>query len=408
MTGDFVAAGEVGAPIESDPCLLSPVSCLSDAKYNTHRTIPIICHSIRIQESDMTTPRYTVESLEKLAQSLFAAAGMDADKARTVAEVLVGGDRVGQRTHGMALCPQYLGEIEKGAMAGHGQPAVVRDSGAVFVWDGHYLPGPWLVSEAFGQAAGRIAQYGVVTAVIRRSHHIACLTALLRPATERALAIILASSDPAFGYIAPYGGKEAIFTPNPIAIGYPGTEGPVWIDVSTSITTVGMARQKIAAGTSFAHPWLMDDRGRPSIDPRVIDAGGTLLPLGGREYGHKGFGLSLMIEMLTHGLGGFGRLDSEKRWGANVFLQLIDPDAFAGRDAFLRQMDFLTGRCHANAPIDPANPVHMPGEMAQRRLRETEHSGLDVAPKVWEALAVAAAKYGVALPEPVKGVSTKE
>ncbi|MDR1935319.1 MAG: Ldh family oxidoreductase [Candidatus Accumulibacter sp.] len=349
------------------------------------------------------TQRYTVESLRQLATALFAAAGMDGGKARAVAEVLVAGDMVGQRTHGMALCPQYLGEIEKGAMAARGEPAVVRDSGAVFVWDGNYLPGPWLVSQACAQAAGRVAEHGVVTAVIRRSHHIACLMALLGQATGRGLAIILASSDPAFGYIAPYGGKEPLFTPNPIAIGYPGTEAPVWIDVSTSITTVGMARQKAAAGASFAHPWLMDAEGHPSNDPRVIDpgAGGTLLPLGGREYGHKGFGLSLMVEMLTHGLGGFGRLDSEPRWGANVFLQLIDPAAFAGRDAFLRQMDFLAGRCHANVPIDPANPVRMPGEMAQRRMREAERSGIDVAPKVWEALAAAAAKYGVALPGPV-------
>jgi L-lactate dehydrogenase len=356
----------------------------------------------RLREIDMTTQHYTAASLRELAESLFTAAGMEVGKARVVAEVLVAGDMVGQRTHGMALCPQYLREVEKGSMSRQGEPTVVRDAGAVFVWDGNYLPGPWLVSQAFGQAAERVAQHGVVTAVIRRSHHIACLMALLKPATDRGLAIILASSDPAFGFIAPYGGKEPIFTPNPIAIGYPGTEAPVWIDVSTSITTVGMARQKIAAESSFAHPWLMDGQGVPTNDPRVIDAGGTLLPLGGREYGHKGFGLSLMIEMLTQGLGGFGRQDSEKRWGASVFLQLFDPDAFAGRDAFLRQMDFLTGRCHANAPIDPANPVRMPGEMAQRRIREAERSGIDVSPKAWQALTAAAAKYGVALPQPVQ------
>ena len=351
----------------------------------------------------MTTQRYTVESLKQLAAALFAAAGMDAGKARAVAEVLVAGDMVGQRTHGMALCPQYLEQIEKGMMVTSGEPDVVRDSGAVFVWDGNYLPGPWLVSRALDQAAGRIAQHGVVTAVICRSHHIACLTSLIKQATDRGLAVILASSDPASGFIAPYGGKEPLFTPNPIAIGYPGTEAPVWIDVSTSITTVGMTRQKSAADTPFEHPWLMDEQGNPTKDPHVLDpgAGGTLLPLGGREYGHKGFGLSLMVEMLTHGLGGFGRLDSEKRWGANVFLQLLDPGAFAGREAFLRQMDFLTGRCHANAPIDPANPVRMPGEMAQRRMRDAEVSGIDLAPKVLEALSAAAGRYGVALPAPL-------
>ncbi len=349
------------------------------------------------------TKRYRVDSLRQFAETLFVAAGMDAAKARPVAAVLVAGDMVGQRTHGLALCPQYIEQLEKGLMAKQGEPEVVRDLGAVFVWDGNYLPGPWLVSRAIDQAAARVAQHGTVTCVIRRSHHIACLATLLKQATDRGLAIILACSDPAFGFIAPYGGKEPLFTPNPIAIGYPGTEAPVWIDVSTSITTVGMARQKSAADTPFAYPWLMDSGGNVTNDPHVLDPGanGTLLPLGGREYGHKGFGLSLMVEMLTGGLGGFGRPDSEKRWGANVFLQLLDPAAFAGREAFLRQMDYLTGRCHETTPLDPANPVRMPGEMAQRRMREAESSGIDITPKAMEGLLAAANRYGVALPEPI-------
>ena len=53
----------------------------------------------------MTTQRFTVDSLKHLAETLFTAAGMDKDKAQSVAEVLVTGDMVGQRTHGMALCP---------------------------------------------------------------------------------------------------------------------------------------------------------------------------------------------------------------------------------------------------------------------------------------------------------------
>ena len=351
------------------------------------------------------TKRYRVESLRQFSEALFTAAGMDAEKSRSVATVLVAGDMVGQRTHGLALCPQYIEQVETGLMTKTGAPDIVRDSGAVFVWDGNYLPGPWLVSQAINLATGRLEQHGVVTGVIRRSHHIACLTALLKQATDRGLAIILASSDPAFGFIAPYGGKEPIFTPNPIAIGYPGTKTAVWVDVSTSITTVGMARQKSAANVPFEHPWLMDSEGNPTQDPHVLDPGanGTLLPLGGREYGHKGFGLSLMVEMLTQGLAGFGRQDCEKRWSAGVFLQLLDPAAFAGQEAFLRQMDALTGRCQATTPLDPARPVHMPGEMAQRRIREAESSGIDILPKAMEGLMAAAKRYGISLPEPIAG-----
>lgn len=348
----------------------------------------------------MESPRYPVKDLMQFAQELFVASGLDAEKAKCVAEVLVTGDMVGQRTHGMRLCAPYVDEIEKGRMRASGEPEVVRDSGAVVLWDGHYLPGPWLVSRALATASERVAEYGVVTLVIRRSHHIACLASLVKQATDRGLAAILATSDPSEGFVAPFGGKEALLTPNPIAIAYPGTRLPVWIDVSTSITTVGMTRQKSAANTPFEHRWLIDADGRPTNDPHVLDpgAGGSLLLLGGREYGHKGFGLSLMIEMLTQGLAGFGRQDSEKRWGGNVFLQVIDPGAFAGREAFLRQMDYLTDRCHANAPIDPLNPVRMPGEMAQQRIREAEQYGVTLAPPIVEALTAAAVRLGVSVP----------
>ena len=350
----------------------------------------------------MAAQLYPVASLVSLASELFAAAGMDDDKAQRVAKVLVTGDMVGQRTHGMALCAAYIEQIDKGLMSLHGEPEVVRDSGSVLVWDGNYLPGPWLVSRALDVASERVAEHGVVTCVIRRSHHIACLAALIKQATDRGLVAILASSDPSSGFIAPFGGKEPLLTPNPIAVGYPGAQ-PVWIDVSTSITTVGMARQKAAADTMYAHPWLMDGEGRPTCDPHAVDVGakGTLLPIGGREYGHKGFGLSLMVEMLTQGLAGFGRPDSEKRWGANVFLQVLDPAAFAGKEAFLRLMDSLTDRCHANAPIDPQNPVRLPGEMGQRRIKAAEQAGIDLPPAVLAALTACAQRFGVALPAPV-------
>ena len=348
----------------------------------------------------MSSQRYQVEPLIQLAEALFSAAGMDAEKAHCVARLLVTADMLGQRTHGIALCPQYIDQIDKGLMTPRGEPEVLRDSASVVVWDGRYLPGPWLVSHALATASERVAAHGVVTFVIRRSHHIACLTSLIKEATDRGLVAILASSDPAFGFIAPFGGKEPLLTPNPIAIGYPNSGAPVWVDVSTSITTVGMARQKSAAGTLFDHQWLMDGEGNPTNNPQVLDPGatGTLLPVGGREYGHKGFGLSLMVEMLTQGLAGFGRQDSEKRWGANVFLQVLDPAAFAGSDAFLRQADYLTDRCHANAPIDPERPVRMPGELEQKRIKAAMASGVDMTPVVLDALRATAKRLGVVFP----------
>ena len=82
-----------------------------------------------------------------------------------------------------------------------------------------------------------------------------------------------------------------------------------------------------------------------TVVERATDRGSLML-LGGQEAGHKGFGLALMVEALTQGLAGFGRKDAPARWGASVYIQFIDPDAFAGRDAFLDQVE-LSSRISA-------------------------------------------------------------
>jgi len=347
----------------------------------------------------MAPIRYPVAPLTKLTANLLASAGMDDRKAESVSRLLVLTDMLGRHTHGVALCPLYVDQLEKGLMAGTGEPDVLKDTGATLVWDGQYLPGLWLVEQAMQIAFDRVAKQGVITFAMRRSHHIACLAALVKLAVDRGFVAILSTSDPAFGFVAPYGGREPLMTPNPFAIGYPGRQTPVLVDICASITTVSMARQKAAAGERFEHPWLIDAEGRPTTDARVMEQTeprGSLLLLGGLEYGHKGFGLALMVEALTQGLSGFGRRDTEKRWGGNVFLQVLDPDAFAGRDAFLDQMDYLTERCHANAPLREDAPVRMPGEQAERNIAAARE--VTVSDTVVQQLAKAAERHGVTTP----------
>lgn len=349
----------------------------------------------------MELSRYAVPALTELANALFVAAGLEHEKAATLARLLASGEMLGRTTHGLALCAPYIEQMDKGLMAKKGAPETIKDTGATFVWDGGYLPGLWLVDEALKLSSERVARHGVVTGVIRRSHHIACLAALVKEVTDRGYMAILASSGPAHGSVSPFGGREKLLTPNPIANGYPGSKQPVWVDISSSITTVGMAKKKAAAGERFDHPCLLDENGVPTTDPRVLTepgSSGSLLLLGGMESGHKGFGLALMVEALTQGLAGFGRQDSQDRWGACVFLQVLDPAAFAGRDAFLRQMDYLTDCCHANAPIDEARPVRMPGEQAQRRVQEALTKGLALPASTVNQLTSVARRFGIAMP----------
>lgn len=316
---------------------------------------------------------------QSLAAALFEAAGLDTDKALAVARVLVLTDALGRRTHGLAQAPAYLKEIGGGGMTKTGEPEIVRDTGATFAWDGGYRPGLWLMERALDSALARVAEHGVVTFAMRRSHHIGCLAALAKYATDRGCYVMLASSGPHTKFVAPFGGKQGLFSPNPFAIGFPAGDSPVLFDACASLTTVSMTREKAAAGALFEHPWLLDENGRPTRDPAVMERHenrGSLMLLGGEEAGHKGFGLALMVEALTQGLSGHGRLDEPTRWGASVFMQVIDPGAFAGREAFVAQTGFFAEQCRANSPIDPDRPVRLPGDQAELNIARARSAGI--------------------------------
>lgn len=348
-------------------------------------------------------PAYDHQDLTAFAAALFGTAGLDADKAATTAQYLVEADLLGHDTHGLAQAPGYLGAIEGGTMARTGTPETVRDHGAVLTWDGRRLPGLWLTVQAIDAALARAGEYGTASVAIRRSHHIGCLAAFLQRATDRGMMLILTCSDPSVASIAPFGGTEPLYTPDPIAVGIPTTGDPILVDISASITTNGMTGRLHAQGRKMPGPWAIDADGTPSDDPAVLftDPPGSILPVGGIEYGHKGFGLGLIVEALTQGLAGHGRADAAEGWGANVFVQVLDPAAFGGADAFARQTGWLADAARANRPRPGVERVRLPGERGLAAKRAMLEAGVTLYPGLMDALLPWAEKLGVAPPAPL-------
>jgi len=344
--------------------------------------------------------RYGAEPLRVYAGALLAAAGLRGDIARDVASILLDGDLMGHTTHGLALLPGYLGELEQGRMGKSGEWETVHASAAAQTWDGRRLPGAWLTLRALDAAHAMAKTQGSGTVVIRRSHHIACLAAYAKRATDRGVMALVCCSDPATHSVAPFGAVTSVFTPNPLAAGIPTSGEPILLDISASYTTNGMTMRLHQAGESLPHPWVQDAQGNATRDPAVLFAEpkGTLLPIGGLEAGHKGYALALLIEALTGGLAGHGRADPVEGWGATVFVQVLDPAAFGGADAFAAQMDWIARACHDATPRPGGPPVRLPGERALRLYREQSENGVALFPAIMPALAPWAQKLGVAPP----------
>ncbi|MDQ6619676.1 MAG: Ldh family oxidoreductase [Pseudomonadota bacterium] len=351
----------------------------------------------------MSDTRYAESALVGFAQRLLVACGLETAKADDVAHILVTGDLLGHTTHGLALLSPYLGELENGGMTRTGISHVIQQRQAVELWDGKRLPGPWLTLRALEAARSMAHAYGIGTVVIRRSHHIACLAAYLLHATERGMIAIIQSSDPLLEAVVPHGGTTPVMTPNPIAAGLPTNGDPILIDVSTSITSMGATMQARDRGQKLPGPWLIDAQGNPTDDPNAVlgDPKGALLPLGGLDAGHKGFALGLLVEALTAGLAGLGRADAKEGWGGTVFVQVIDPEAFAGIAAFKRQMDHMASTSHASKPRQGVERVRLPGERGMERLREQRAHGVQLRESIMPSLIPWARKLDVPVIQPL-------
>jgi len=344
--------------------------------------------------------RYPAATIEATARSLLEAAGLPNSRAAVVASTLKEAELLGRSTHGLWLLDFYLADLANWTMAKIADPVVLSDHGSAVVWDGNLLPGAWLIHEAMDDAFRRLDTHPVVTITIKRSHHIGCHAVYLRHATERDVMMLLMDTNPGFKIVAPFGSTQALYSPTPLSVGIPTNEHPILIDFSLSSSSLGRASLLHRRGERLACKWLMDHSGKPTDDPSVLfaDPPGSILPLGGADLGYKGFSLALMVYALSAGLTGYtsrGMADGNE---SAVFLQLIDPEKFGGRDALRRTMSSFVEMCR-RCSVAPGTPgVRIPGENAVQKRAEALENGVDLSAECVEMLTRWARRLGAPRP----------
>jgi L-lactate dehydrogenase len=349
------------------------------------------------EEIRMSEKRYRAEDLRALAAQLLGKLGMDADMARAMSARVVDADLLGYPTHGLAFFPNYLDRIEKNMLARSGTWEVVSDRGGLFAWKCERLPGAWMMEKATAELVGRAKQHGVATATIAKCSHIGCLQTYLLPFTSQGLVVFLTCTNPGIYSVAPFGGADPVLTSNPMAYGFPTSGTPVLIDQSTSLASNAFFNGYAGRKEKLPEKWLLDAQGNATDDPTVLTAkpAGTILPLGGVDFGYKGFGFGLAVEAFSLALSGYGRAQRPDAFGQSVFIQAVDPAAFAGRDAFLREMDHLVAACRGSRPRPGVARVRVPGERALAAKAEQEKNGVKVSAAALAKLAPWLQKLGV-------------
>ncbi len=344
--------------------------------------------------------KYNFKDLIQFSTGLMTASGLSEERAVVVAETLVEADLMGHFTHGLQLLVPYVSELLKDDMTKTGDPIIIHDKGSSLAWDGNYLPGPWLVKRAIQHGIERVKEHAVFTSTIQKSHHIGCLAAYPEMATKQGLVMLLSCSDPRNKTVAPFGGLEGVYSPNPIAAGFPTETDPIIFDISMSTTANGLIMKLNKENKKLPHKWLLDGQGEQTDDPGEFfkDPPATILPLGSIDTGYKGFALGILVEALTSALGGSGRADQPGRWGASVFLQIIDPEAFGGLNYFKREMQHLMDASLKCKPHNPDNPVRIPGQRALKLRELRKKEGVPLSDSIVDGMEKMSKDLGVEMP----------
>lgn len=345
--------------------------------------------------------RFDAAAITAWAQQCAEQAGASSEVAANIAKHLVAADLMGFRTHGLIRLRYNLNCLSQGLSKGQGDPRRVSGRAAIELWDADFLPGLHTMPMAVARAMSMAQDYGTGTVVLRRTQHVAALAVYLEQATVAGMMVQIMCATPAQQAVAPFGGKSAWFSPNPLAIGVPTTAQPVLFDVSLSMLAAGKVRTAIAEGKPLPFPALITANGDYTCDARsfLADPASVLAPLGGADLGYKGTGLNLYSELWTLALSQYGRHQAAADGDANtVWVQVVDPAALGDSQGFKQQAQALLDGMCAVTPIDPSQPVRVPGSGALALRAEQQQHGVQFSAAVLKQLQWCAEQFHTPLP----------
>ncbi|MGC7100895.1 Ldh family oxidoreductase [Amycolatopsis lurida] len=327
--------------------------------------------------------RVAASELQRLAVSILTGAGVSTVDAQRVAASLVRSNLLGHDSHGVRRLPAYLGQIRAGQIDPRARPDAEQVREGAVVVHGNKAFGQLAAHRAVRELRRTTAKTGSGIATIRDCNHVGRLGEYVAELAEHDLiGIAFGNADPT---VAPYGGAERRLGTNPLAWAVPRAAGapPIVLDWATS----GVAEGKLALardrGERVPEGLVLDRDGRATTDPGDFYTGGALLPFGG----HKGYGLSVLIEIVGGLISGTGIGSMPGyRGGFGTVLAAFDIAAFQDPRQFREQTEQFCAELHRTRTAEGHTGVQVPGEPEEHARRERERDGIPLAEAVWQEL----------------------
>ena len=344
---------------------------------------------------DLDTVRVSVDSARTFVEAFFTTLGANEQEARINADGIITAALWWHPGQGQGLekLPRYGRRLQNGGIRGDAPMTWVSERTATALLDAGRGLGYVAGHRAMTRAIEKAAACGIAMVSVRHSNHFGIAgyhAALAARAGMIGIAMTNAGAE-----MAPWGASEPVLGTNPWGLAVPRDgKHPIVLDMALTQSGKGMMRWLQREGRAMPETWALTPDGRRTTDPAAADQG-PLLPIG--DY--KGYGLSLFTDIVTGVLSGslFGKdvFQDDLNFDVSHTMVAIDIEAFMGRDVFDERLDRLVSQVMAAPPIDPEQPVQLPGQAEFERAAERHDLGIPLHRDLFDALEALADEHSI-------------
>ena len=352
-------------------------------------------------------PRFEAKALRDFTAKTFEAYGVPSSDAALGAEVLVDADLAGIESHGIAHLqwhPGYVPGLKSGHINATPEVKILRDSPVAATWDSDRGVGVIVGRQAMDACIEKAEATGIGMIAVTNGRHFGAAGHYARIAAERGLIGMAMCNVLPIGVAG--GGIQRVYGTNPIAMAVP-VEGshPFLLDIATTAVSGGKLEIAMRQGKDIPVGWAVDAEGNDTTDPAALRSGGGLLPLGStmETSSHKGYGLGVMVDIMTGVLSGMGSGFFQERGKSSqaFWFAAWRIDAFRDLDEFKADMRKMVDGIRATTPEAGRAEVLLAGDPEARARADREANGIPLDDETIEQLTGLGEELGFPFPPPL-------
>jgi uncharacterized oxidoreductase len=321
------------------------------------------------------------KKLYSIVKKKFIKFGVKKHDAEKVSKALVLADLKGHPSHGVLRSLDYINKIKDSKINLNPKISVVRKNDIAMI-DGDWGFGQLIMSKATKVLNSLLKSQNIACVTVTNCNHIGRLSDYTESiADNKSIGICFSNLNGTSHIVSPYNGIDRKLSSNPICISTPGTKKNFTCDFATSSLAEGKIKLKYLENQRVQEGHLIDFFGKKTNNPKKFyeEPKGSVYPFGGLNA-HKGYALSLAIDIISGALSGAGCSSDENniRHGNAVTFIGVKIKNFVNYKFFLDEVLKLEEHVKNSRPLFKNKKIYFPGEPEIENFRNNKKNGIKI------------------------------